>query len=955
MLRPVIRTMSISLALFVGLWAISATKSYAQIPDVNGDVLQRLLQARSGANLLGANSLGLGESNSLDQTTSSVQVYQPVVPAPFQTAPASRLEMLYSSRAGRRLSQFGYDVLGVPTAVTAAQTGGVQDNYVLNAGDEIIVDLRGQENNTYRQRIDRNGQLILPKLGPILAAGRQFGEVRADLERQVSQSYISTNVFVSVGQIRQISVLVAGEVRAPGVRVLAGLSTPLDAILLSGGIAKTGSLRNVSLIRGNRTIAIDLYALVLQGTLPDIGGLRNGDRIYVPPLHNTVAVTGYVRRPGIYELRDGQTGLDANMLLQLAGGIEIGGSYRLSKLGLESDGSTRLASVSQANSINDGEVLFVDSAAGVALGRVTLSGSVRLPGPYPRSNTPSVRKLISASELLQPSAYASFALIARRDPKLNLRTLIPFSFLPIFSGSNDIPLQDDDLIYVFKRSEIRMLADAAVNQQTPDANALSSNSAISNAATGGVPASSEGNVGPTGQKPVGAPTRSSLSVAPESAGIPVTTFLANNGITPDVIARNPNISAALSALGPDARIVSGGSPVAEQPTSTAALTGPDSEQQQDGMQSATPQARQYGLEPQSLDAIANTLGVTADSLVRLARDHIVWVLDEVQDPGAYLTAEGATLGEMIQMAGGVLRQADLSSVEVTSTEIDPQSGTSRTIRTAYKGDVRDFQRVLLRPLDVIRLRPVFSDRESGQIAVSGQVRYPGTFDITRGERLSSILERAGGVTDTAYPYGAVFTRRQAAAAERDGNAREARSINAEIASLATSPNADDRGKVSFLTTLTQQVQSEPALGRITVTADLAILRVRPELDIILQPGDALFVPPRPSTVTVTGEVLNSGSFQYQPGLAVEDYIKVAGGVTQGSDESRTFVVLPDGTARPISQSWLTFSSTNVIPPGSTVVVPRDLRPFDLTQFLRDATQITSQLAITAASLAVVGR
>ncbi|MEY2396289.1 MAG: polysaccharide biosynthesis/export protein, partial [Acidobacteriaceae bacterium] len=88
---------------------------------------------------------------------------------------------------------------------------------------------------------------------------------------------------------------------------------------------------------------------------------------------------------------------------------------------------------------------------------------------------------------------------------------------------------------------------------------------------------------------------------------------------------------------------------------------------------------------------------------------------------------------------------------------------------------------------------------------------------------------------------------------------------------------------------------------------------------------------------------------------VRDYITVAGGATQGADEGRIFVVLPDGGARPITENWLTFNNSVLIPPGSTVVVPRDLRPFDFTQFFKDATQITSQLAITAASLAVVGR
>jgi protein involved in polysaccharide export with SLBB domain len=313
---------------------------------------------------------------------------------------------------------------------------------------------------------------------------------------------------------------------------------------------------------------------------------------------------------------------------------------------------------------------------------------------------------------------------------------------------------------------------------------------------------------------------------------------------------------------------------------------------------------------------------------------------------------------MIQTAGGLLRQADLTSIEVTSTQVDTQTGTSRTGRTNYHGTTGDFQKVSLQPRDVIRLRSVFSDRENGEVSISGQVRYPGAFNITRGERLSSILERAGGLTDQAYPYGAVFTRERAAVAEREGNIRQARSIDAQLSTLATTPQAAgaSRDTLLFLTSLGQQVRNEPVLGRISVTADLSVLRSRPELDIVIEPGDTLYIPVRPSTVTVTGEVLNSGSFQFENGLQLADYINRAGGSTQSADRKRTFIILPDGTAQPVRSGWFSsYTNVSLIPPGSTIIVPRDLSPFDLGLFLRDATQITSQVAVTAASVAVLGR
>jgi protein involved in polysaccharide export with SLBB domain len=311
---------------------------------------------------------------------------------------------------------------------------------------------------------------------------------------------------------------------------------------------------------------------------------------------------------------------------------------------------------------------------------------------------------------------------------------------------------------------------------------------------------------------------------------------------------------------------------------------------------------------------------------------------------------------MIQAAGGVQQTADLSSIEVTSTNIDQHSGITRTTRNNYSGTNNRIASVSIQPLDVIRLRPVYSDREEGTVTVAGQVRYPGEFDITRDERLSNLLRRAGGLSEVAYPYGAIFTRRAAALTERAGNERSARELDNEIPTLIQSPGAQGQDLASastYLASLARSLRQMPALGRIVITADPAVLAVKPELDFVLQPGDTLFIPKRASTVTVSGEVLNPGGFQYRSGLSFSDYVKMAGGATQSADSDRTFIVFPDGSSTPIDSGWLSFGGNENVPPGSTIVVPRDLRPFSWSQFLKDTTQIVSQLAITAASLSIL--
>ncbi len=158
--------------------------------------------------------------------------------------------------------------------------------------------------------------------------------------------------------------------------------------------------------------------------------------------------------------------------------------------------------------------------------------------------------------------------------------------------------------------------------------------------------------------------------------------------------------------------------------------------------------------------------------------------------------------------------------------------------------------------------------------------------------------------------------------------------------------------------LIDELRSAPALGRITVTADPAVLQVHAEQDIAMEGGDLLYIPKRPSTVTVTGEVLNTGSFAYRNDLQVKDYIAMAGGTRETADEGRTFVVLPDGSARPVEESWLSFNANNLVPPGSTIVVPVEVAPFNFLSTLGNIaalTQITSQLALTAVSLKLLGR
>jgi protein involved in polysaccharide export with SLBB domain len=263
---------------------------------------------------------------------------------------------------------------------------------------------------------------------------------------------------------------------------------------------------------------------------------------------------------------------------------------------------------------------------------------------------------------------------------------------------------------------------------------------------------------------------------------------------------------------------------------------------------------------------------------------------------------------------------------------------------------------IVRARDQLHFNKVFTDTGIGSVMVQGEVRFTGNYPITRGEHLSDVLMRAGGLTSTAYPRGTVFLRKSAAQVEQDGYNRAAGEIQSQLVAGMARVGGDKipGDAITAIQGFVNQLRTQKPLGRIAITADPAVLAANPSQDPLLEPGDVVFIPQRPSTVAVLGEVMQPGSYSYQAGMTVKDYIKKAGGYAQFSNDDMTFIVQPDGSARRLETSWLGFDSTT-LPPGSTIVVPRDLAPLSSRQIILDVTGIMSSLAVTIASLAVLAK
>lgn len=817
----------------------------------------------------------------------------------------------FSERFREPLRQFGYEAFlpGLPGAAPPApMIGAIQDSFVLGIGDELIVTFHGQTSLNVLVRVDREGRVILPDLPPVAAAGRTYGAFVRELEAITAAALLGTEVFVSLGAVRTVSVLVIGEVERPGVQQLTGLSTLIDALIGAGGIKKTGTLRRIQIARGGTTFWVDAYDLLFMGDFGRDTRVVDGDRIVVHPIGPTVAVAGKVKRPGIFELAEGQRSIALGELLKFGGGPLRPRGNRILQYSADASGREHVVerdAVDLAAAL-EGDILVVAFKENVVVGSVTLDGHVRLKQRRSVASASSVRKLIPDVTLLRENPYMPFAAVLTTDPKTYGTTFVPINLQHVLDGRVDHRLRSGDTVIVLGRDDVRYLASSDVQAvllgrplaaREPDR-----------------PAGQAGTATITGLEEV---VRGQLDVtAPAQV---VETALECDGLR------------ALSAITASARAGRFANAI------RGVVAG-----------------RELAVEnrlpcPDIFDRYGD--------LLPFLLDYVTALDGEVRVPGAYPILPGAGLESIVAVAGGLTREVDLRSVEITRFAFQTAQGTAPVQRGFLDLTSSGLGVVTLNPGDSVRFNAVFSDRESGPVLLSGEFVRPGLYQIRRGERLSEVIARSGGLTPQAYAFGAVFTRERVKDAEREAFKRSAQELELALVAALTRPGrrtSQAGAAAPAIRELAQSIRDAEPVGRVVIEADPTVLDVRPEFDTVLEPGDRLFVPKRPNSVSVIGEVLNPGSMQFVPAMKVDGYIDRAGGYRQSADESRVFVVLPNGTAQTVSVSPWNYTPLQ-IPPGSTVVIPRDPAPFDLLALLQDTTQILSQLAISAASIAVISR
>ncbi len=339
---------------------------------------------------------------------------------------------------------------------------------------------------------------------------------------------------------------------------------------------------------------------------------------------------------------------------------------------------------------------------------------------------------------------------------------------------------------------------------------------------------------------------------------------------------------------------------------------------------------------------------------------VVRVTGRVRAVGEYPLEPGMTVSDLIRAGGGLSEQAFGGDAELARYEVrDGQSRRTEVIRIdlarVLAGDAA--ADLVLRPFDTLVVKEISEWSQQEFVRLEGEVRFPGEYPIARGETLRSVIARAGGLTSLAFVQGSVFTRETLKERERQQIQVLADRLRQDLSSLALQsaqsggPGANQANETLAVgQTLLADLESAEPVGRLVIDLE-RVLAAEPGSsdDVILRGGDRLRIPKRSQEVTVIGEVQNSTSHLFDPGLARDDYLRMSGGTTQKADDRRIYVVRANGSIEAGGGSrW--FRQNGEIRPGDTIVVPLDaerMRPLPMWQAV---TSILFNLAVAVAAV-----
>lgn len=803
------------------------------------------------------------------------------------------------------LKRFGLDLFaGSPSTFAPISDVPVPANYTVGAGDEIIVQLFGKENETHRLRVNRAGTINFPSLGPVNVAGMHFSDVRDSLTQRVKEQMIGVRSDISLGELRTMQVFVMGDAYKPGAYTVSALTTISQAIYYSGGFGESGALRDIQLKRDGKIIRkLDMYDLLLKGDASNDVRLLPDDVVLIGSVNDTVSIEGEINRPAIYEVKQGET---YQQLIQMAGGFTANAHAEQLEIKRYASHGTREALTLDFNKTQDrqskvknGDAIKILKKSEELTRYVQIEGDVRHPGYVEWRNGLRVADLFkSVDSAFNSTADVNYAVVVREiNPQRDIEVFqLSLANAILSPGSQDnLKLHSRDRILVFNRFNNEDLDTLATQESVSKAKTLEQ-------------AQEQAELEQQKEQEV---MSSSVAVSHSANGT-----LNNQSTTEQA---------------KPAKIIFRGKEITEEDfeklkqNTRRTLLAPVLLQLQ--------QQSHLGLPPQ-----------------------IAEVFGEVKHPGRYPITPRMTVSTLIEAAGGLTYNAFTINAELARTAINSADERAYIdveridLRKAIQGSASDDAIVVGRDRLNILEKP--NVKLQSTVTLQGEVRFPGTYTVRQGETLSELLDRAGGLTEFAHPQGAIFTREalrlqeqkllnQYAADMRKETAKKTFRADSNIGSVISDPEKT----LAFV----EEASRSKALGRMVVQLN-RILKGERSADFMLEDGDFLFVPTFRNTVSIMGEVQVPITYLLDNKLDVDDYLNKAGGAKKQADEDRIFVVRADGSVYKPSSGYWFGNNKEGLKAGDTIVVPIDTDYRDALSTWTAATQILYQTGVAINAL-----
>ena len=609
---------------------------------------------------------------------------------------------------------FGHDVFNNKNLTFESSMNlATPQNYVLGPGDEVNVDIWGASQESITESVSPDGTITIEGIGVVKLGGLSVSQAKARLKRVLGPRYQGSNIDLTLGQTRTITIGVMGEVKVPGTYTMSAFATVYNALYMAGGPNEIGTLRNVKVYRKGKLLSnVDVYDFLLNGKLSGDVRLQDNDVISVSPYAALVNITGKVKRPMFYEMKENES---AATLLRYAGGFTGDAYTKAIRVNRKAGASYSVFSIGEFDmnsfKLMDEDSVSVDSTLNRYQNMVEIRGAVFRPGMYQvGGEINSVKALVEAAAGVTEEAISQHAVMHRTKADRSLE-MLSLDIRGILEGTvPDVPLRNEDVIYVASRQERNEKKTVTINGEVayPGVYRYAENETLEDLII-----------------QAGGPTE-----AASLAKVDVARRITNPNSTEagDQIAQNFSFK-----LNPDFTI-------SEQPDFTLqpfdevyVRRSPDYNEQQN-----------------------------------------ITIEGEVQFSGNYaLSSKGQRLSEVIKMAGGLTNQAYAEGTkllrQMTSEERDMMETMLRTAQRNSGNDSIDVKKLMTNTtypvgieLDKALKNPGTDDdpilregdrivvpRYDGTVKINGEVLFPNTVYFKEGKSTDYYINLAGGTTSTA--------------------------------------------------------------------------------------------------------------------------------------------------------------------------------------------------------------